>query len=282
MSDDLHDVAGALAAAARTIDRQDARILLRHVTDLSATALATYPERRLTAEESARFRALIARRAAGEPIAYLVGQREFFGHEFLVTPDVLIPRPETELLVELGLACVAGITAPRILDLGCGSGCIAISLALARPDAEVCAVDRSVAALEVAHHNAAMLKANVRFVVSDWCSELDDACSRFHLIVSNPPYIAEHDLHLVQGDLRFEPRGALASGERGLDAIARIVRDARHHLLPDGGLMIEHGYDQAAALAGLLHEGGYDRIEQHRDLAGIVRVSAGRATGKPG
>lgn len=272
------DIGSSLDAATRRIGRLEARLLLQHVTGLSASALAAYPERLLDAAAAATYAALVARREAGEPIAYLTGRREFYGRDFQVGPGVLIPRPETELLVELGLAKVQGIAAPRILDLGCGSGCIAISLALERPDAVVCALDASEAALAITRQNAATLGARLDCRASDWCSALNGESERFHLIVANPPYIPDADPHLGQGDLRFEPSTALASGADGLDDLRRIVAVAPAHLLPGGWLLFEHGYDQAAAAHALLTAVGYADIEQHRDLAGIVRVSGGRRT----
>lgn len=268
------DLARALDEASGILGRMEARILLSHATGMSASAIATHPEKRLQASEENFFRALVARRTAGEPIAYIVGTREFYGRDFSVTADVLIPRPETELLVELGLARLIDVVTPRILDLGCGSACISISLALERPEASVTAVDCSAAALAVARSNAAVLRAKLRCIESDWCAALGN--ERFHLIVSNPPYIPAADPHLFQGDLRFEPRSALASGASGLDAIHSIIAQASKHLLPGGLLMIEHGYDQAEALRALLQGAGYADIEQHLDLAGIIRVSIGR------
>jgi release factor glutamine methyltransferase len=220
---------------------------------------------------------MVARRAEGEPVAYLVGSREFYGREFHVTPAVLIPRPETELLVEVALSKVSrGVTGgnprgstPRILDLGAGSGCVAITLAL-ELDCEVTAVDVSADALAVVRENAARLGAKVTVVESDWFSAID---GRFDVIVGNPPYVAVGDAHLGEGDLRFEPMTALACGVDGLSAIRRIVTEAPRHLLPGGWLFLEHGYDQAEAMHALLAEAGFGAIEQHRDLAGIVRVS---------
>ncbi|HEX5364202.1 MAG TPA: peptide chain release factor N(5)-glutamine methyltransferase, partial [Gallionella sp.] len=201
-------------------------------------------------------------------------EREFFGLNFKVTPATLIPRPDTELLVELALQKIP--QQGRVLDLGTGSGAIALSIAHARPDAEVIAVDASPEALEVAQDNARRLKlANVRLLHSDWFSALQDA--RFVLIVSNPPYIASADAHLEQGDLRFEPRTALASGSDGLDDIRRIIADAKAHLLADGWLLFEHGYDQAERVRELLRQAGYAEVFSAHDLSGIERVSGGRA-----
>ncbi|KYC28857.1 N5-glutamine methyltransferase, modifies release factors RF-1 and RF-2 [Sterolibacterium denitrificans] len=271
------DMGAAMQAAAQRIGRLEARLLLQHLSGLSASALVAHPEYPLDAAVAAAYAALVARRAAGEPMAYLTGRREFYGRDFFVAPGVLIPRPETELLVELALAKVAGIAAPRILDLGCGSGCIGISLALERPDARVTALDASGEALAIARRNAQALGARVELLESDWFAALASRCGseRYHLIVSNPPYIAEADPHLRQGDLRFEPLCALASGADGLDALRRIAAEAPAHLHPAGWLLFEHGFDQVGAARELLLAAGYGRIEQQRDLAGIVRVSGG-------
>jgi len=258
-----------LAEARASIPLREARLLLCHVLGLSLAALEAHPERKVSPGDTAAFEALAARRAAGEPVAYLTGRREFYGLEFQVTPDVLIPREETELLVDIAREAQAA----RILDLGTGSGCLAIAVAKALPEAEVTAVDASAAALAVARVNAARLGAKVRFLQGDWLAPVGDEC--FELILANPPYVAEADPHLAQGDVRFEPRGALASGADGLDDLCRIVAQAPAHLVPGGRLWLEHGYDQAPALAALLAEAGFTRIEQRRDLAGILRVSGG-------
>lgn len=247
--------------------------MLRHTLGVSHAELAAHPDRPLTAEESARFDVLVARRAQGEPVAYLLGEAEFYSLEFRVTPDVLIPRPETELLVDIALEKMA-CRICRILDLGTGSGCVAVALAKHLPQAQVTAVDVSSAALEVARSNAGRHGAALRFVQSDWFSALGD--ERFDLIVSNPPYIAGQDGHLAQGDLRFEPRHALASGPDGLDAIRRIIAGAARHLEPVGWLFFEHGYDQATAVEALLAQAGFAQIEHRADLAGIPRVAGGR------
>lgn len=261
----------AIAGARQLIPVSEARLLLMHVASVSATEIAAHPERDLPAAKLPEFMSLVSRRLAGEPIAYLVGQREFYGRDFKVTPAVLIPRPETELLVDTALAKVSHAGMPRILDLGAGSGCVAITLALER-GCEVVAVDVSAEALAVARDNALRLGARVSFIESDWFSAVE---GRFDLIVGNPPYVAEGDRHLSEGDLRFEPTGALASGADGLAAISRIVADAPTHLAPGGWLLLEHGYDQAEAMRTLLAESGFGDIEQHHDLAGIVRISGG-------
>lgn len=274
------DIASALAWARTRIDLMDARVLLRHVLQCPASTLVAWPERVLAAEDWAQFADLVARRHAGEPVAYLIGAREFYGRDFLVTPAVLIPRPDTELLVELAVAHFAGRLRPHVLDLGTGSGALAVTLALELDGAEVTAVDRSREALWVAMANATRLGASVSFVQSDWYAALGG--ERFHLIVANPPYIAAADPHLEQGDLRFEPRTALAAGPAGLDDLAEIVAGAPHHLEEGGWLFMEHGYDQASAVRGLLADAGFADIASWRDLADIERASGGRWRGRRG
>ncbi|MCX5545291.1 peptide chain release factor N(5)-glutamine methyltransferase [Paraburkholderia sp. CNPSo 3076] len=259
----------------------EARILLMHVLGWRRTELITRGDRALDAARVDAYRALEARRVRGEPIAQLVGAREFYGLDFDVTPDVLIPRPDTELLVETALAALEGVAQPRVLDLGTGSGAIAVALASARPDARVWAVDRSAAALEVAARNAAKLLDAQRpggplaFVAGSWYDTLD-AALRFEAIVSNPPYIASGDPHLEQGDLRFEPRGALTDEADGLTALRAIVAGALARLAPGGVLWMEHGYDQAATVRALLEHAGFKDVRSERDLAGIERISGGR------
>ena len=267
-------VGAALDQARLRVPVAEARLLLAHVLERSHAWLAAHGEEGMTAQQSGRLAELVERRSQGEPIAYLVGTREFYGRPFAVTPEVLIPRPETELLVELAIAKLHGDrenAAPAVLDLGAGSGCVAITLALELPTASVTAADLSPAALLLARRNADSLRAAVRFVQSDWYSLFDD--ERFDLIVANPPYVAAADPHLGAGDLRFEPPLALAGGPDGLATIRRIVAGAPGHLSSGGRLLIEHGYDQAAPVAALLQAAGFIEIEQHRDLAGIVRVS---------
>lgn len=267
----MSTIAAALAAAKVTISIAEARLLLAWLLGRNRAWLEAHRDDALDEALARQFAALAARRAAGEPVAYIVGRREFYGREFEVTPAVLIPRPETELLVELALAKVGG-AAPRILDLGAGSGCVAITLAL-ETKGQVSAVDLSAEALAVARGNAARLGATVDFLQSDWFAAVT---GQFDLIVGNPPYIAEGDVHLAEGDLRFEPALALACGPDGLAAIRRIVAAAPRFLAPGGWLLFEHGYDQAEAVRALLAAGSFRDIEQHRDLAGIVRVSGGR------
>ncbi|MCX8087638.1 MAG: peptide chain release factor N(5)-glutamine methyltransferase [Rhodocyclaceae bacterium] len=267
-------IAALLSQARAQIPASEARLLLSHVLGQPTAWLEAHREEELEPAAAARFGALIERRAAGEPIAYLVGEREFYGRSFLVTPDVLIPRPETELLVELALAKVGAHPTASILDLGTGSGCLAITLALELPAAHVTAVDASPAALEVARKNARQLGAAVDFIESDWFAALPP--QRFDLIVANPPYVAAGDPHLTQGDLRFEPKVALTDGADGLTSIRRIIKAAPAWLAAGGWLFLEHGWDQAAAVEECLAAAGFCALERHRDLAGIERVGGGR------
>lgn len=272
-------LAAVITTAREKLPTSEARLLLGHVLQKPLAWLLAHDDEVLDEARLSAFKTLVTRRAAGEPVAYLLGYREFFGREFLTTPATLIPRPETELLVERVIEKVgAGETAikhksRRILDLGTGTGCIAITLALECPGVLVCAIDASKAALDVAQANAQRLNANVRFLHSDWFAAVGG--EKFDLIVGNPPYIAAEDAHLLQGDLRFEPLAALASGANGLDAIRHIIATAPAYLNSAGELWLEHGYDQAEAVRELLDSAGFLHIEQHCDLAGIVRVSGG-------
>ena len=224
-----------------------------------------------------RFLALAARRALGEPIAYLVGAREFYSRAFSVSPAVLIPRPETELLVEVALQLVSARRSPRLLDLGTGSGILAVTLALERPDAAVVASDASVNALAVARANADALGAGrIEFRAGDWWQALAPTDTAFDLIASNPPYIASGDPHLGQGDLRFEPRQALTSGLAGDECIRRIVAGAPARLAAARWLALEHGLEQGAHCRHLLMERGFADVRTHRDLEGRERVTSGR------
>lgn len=265
-------VAEILRAA--RIDPLDARVLLQAALEVSHAFLAAHPEHVVAGERLARYLALAARRAAGEPVAYLTGEREFFSLEFKVTPAVLIPRPETELLVELALARIPQDASCRVLDLGSGSGCIAISIAKHRPRARVTATDRSPDALEIAAENARALGVhNIDFARGGWFAATGG--ERFDGIVSNPPYIAEGDPHLARGDVRFEPAAALTAGADGLECIRDIVGGAGAHLAAGGWLLFEHGWDQAAKCRALLQSAGYAAIRSWQDLAGIERVSGG-------
>lgn len=263
-----------LAQARQCIDRLDARLLLQQATGCTHADLLARPEMLVIAPAAEQFAAWVERRAAGEPLAYLVGEAEFRGRVFLVSPDVLIPRPETEVLIELALEKLAGQAAPTVVDLGTGSGIVAISLALECPQAVVSAVDLSAGALTVARNNAGRLGAKVDFHEGDWLSPLTG--QRFDLIVSNPPYIAEGDPHLELNGLPHEPRLALTDqepGGNGLACIRRIVAAAAAHLKPGGWLLFEHGYDQGEASRNLLAAAGFKDTFTHPDLAGIARVS---------
>ena len=249
----------------------ETRILLMHALGLSRIQLITQSERVLTEDEAQRLTSLIERRVAGEPIAYIIGEREFFGLALHVTPDVLIPRPETELLVELALDHLP--QNGQLLDMGTGSGAIPIAIAHKRSDAIVTALDVSEPALEVARRNAARHQVIVSFLHSDWYSALEN--QRFHVIVANPPYIVAGDTHLSQGDLRFEPINALTDHSDGLSALRTIIAGASAHLTDGGWLMMEHGYDQSTAVRALLTAHGFADVQSWKDLAGIERVSGG-------
>ncbi|GAA4031906.1 peptide chain release factor N(5)-glutamine methyltransferase [Actimicrobium antarcticum] len=248
------------------------RILLGHALDLTRIQLITASERVLTVAEAERVADLFARRIAGEPIAYLVGVREFYGLRFDVTPAVLIPRPDTELLVELAIDRLP--RQGRVLDMGTGSGAIAVALGHSRRDASVSAIDLSDAALQVARRNAAHHAVQVQLLRSDWYAALTD--QRFEMIVANPPYIVDGDHHLSEGDLRFEPIDALTDHADGLSALRQIISGAPAFLEAHGWLLMEHGYDQASAVRGLLEAGHFAEVQSWQDLSGIERVSGGK------
>lgn len=273
-------IRSALRSGARRLPgegaHRDAEILLAYVLGRTRAWLIAHADEPADPLREAAFRALIERRGRGEPVAYLTGTRGFHALELQVTPDVLIPRPETELLVDCALQRIPLDAESAVADLGTGSGAIALAIAQARPQARVVATDSSEAALRVAQDNAARPGLrNITFAQGDWCAPLGDA--RFDLIVSNPPYIAEDDPHLREGDLRFEPRTALVSGVDGLDAIRVIVRDARAHLRDGGWLLLEHGFDQGSAVRDLLSMHDYAGIFTTRDLEHHERVSGGSA-----
>jgi len=265
--------AGELLGAGE-IERADARALLRSVLEVTDAQLIAHPERELTVEELLRYRALAGRRRAGEPVAYLTGERDFYSLAMKVTPAVLIPRPETELLVDLALERLPHGHAASVLDLATGSGCVAVAIARSRPAAQVAATDVSPAALAIARDNAQRHGVTVEFRESDWFEAL--AGRRFEIVVANPPYVAAADRHLEEGDLRFEPREALVAGPTGYECIDRIVAQAPRHLAAGGWLLCEHGYDQAAACRDRLVQAGFTAVFSARDLAGIERVSGGR------
>jgi release factor glutamine methyltransferase len=267
----------AMEFAQRQIEKVDARILLQHVLQTNRAYLAAHPEKNLTEVQNNLFNELIARRKNGEPVAYIVGEREFFGLTFKVTPAVLIPRPETEMLVEQALMRLSEQHPARVLDLGTGSGVIAIAIATHRPLAHVSAVDASEKALAVARDNAQRLLPNqttpIEFLHSDWFSNVPNR--PYDLILSNPPYVAESDPHLSQGDLRFEPKTALAAGPHGLSALEHIAWNAASRLVPGGWLLLEHGYDQGAACREFLSNSTFENIDTQNDMAGIERVTMG-------
>ena len=267
--------------ASQRIERLDARLLLERVCRCTHAELIAEPACLLALAEAAAYETLVARRLAGEPLAYLLESAFFLGREFIVTPDVLIPRADTEVLVTLALQKIAGRPAPHIVDLGTGSGIVAISIAnslsLACPTATISAVDISEAAIAVARRNAERHGANIRFLAGDWYTPLGGEC--FDLIVSNPPYIAADDRHLRGDGLPFEPQIALTDGDAGGDGMACInilVAGAHQHLQAGGWLLMEHGYDQAVKVRRLLGDTGFADIESWRDAAGIERVSGGR------
>ncbi|MBM7132243.1 peptide chain release factor N(5)-glutamine methyltransferase [Dyella mobilis] len=261
-------------ATQRLGDRTDAEVLLAYALSKSRSWLIAHADDALSAEHALAYRVLVEQREAGEPVAYITGRRGFWSLDLEVTPATLIPRPETELLVELALEHLPIDADVRVADLGTGSGAIALAIARERPRAEVTAVDASVDALAVAQRNAQRHGiANVSFAQGDWFAPLQGL--RFGVIVSNPPYIECDDPHLNQGDLRFEPLSALASGADGLDDIRRIIADAKAHLLADGWLLFEHGWDQGEAVRTLLRNASFAKVSTMQDLEGRDRVSVG-------
>jgi release factor glutamine methyltransferase len=255
--------------------RLEVQYLLQYALQKPRAWLLAHFEQQLTPDQWTTYEKLLQRRLQGEPVAYILGEREFFGLKFKVTPATLIPRPETELLVEQALEKIPLRQKSSVLDLGTGSGAIALSIAHTRPEAEVTAVDASMQALTIAKENAQRLDIhNTRFMHSSWFSGL--AGQYFDLVVSNPPYVAESDPHLQQGDLPFEPRSALVSGAEGLDDIRYIVAGVPEHLHSGGWLLLEHGYDQSERVRELLHRAGMAEVYSARDLSGIERVSGGR------
>ncbi|MGM0913994.1 MAG: peptide chain release factor N(5)-glutamine methyltransferase [Pseudomonadota bacterium] len=277
----LAEAAVSLTAAGSPSARLDAEVLLCHVLGAERTWLYTWGDREADREATVRFRALLARRMAGEPVAYLTGEREFWGLTLATDPSTLIPRPDTETLVEAALALA---TAPggRLLDLGTGSGAIALAFASERPGWHVLGLDIRPEAVALARQNAARhALANATFGESDWFAALagQDEDARFDLVVSNPPYIAADDPHLAEGDVRFEPRSALVAGGEGLSDLRHLAAAAREHLLPGGWLLLEHGFRQAAAVREALAAAGYVEVASRCDLAGHERISLGRQPG---
>lgn len=253
----------------------DAQVLLAHALGRDRTWLVAHRDDALSQDGAQAFGEVATRRRHGEPVAYITGMREFYGLPLCVTPAVLIPRPETETLVELALSWLPVGRAARVLDLGTGSGAVALAIARERPLAHVVATDASTAALDVARANAARLAIrNVELAHADWYEGVP--AQAFDVIVSNPPYVAPGDPHLAEGDVRFEPSAALVAGDAGLAALRTIVSGARRRLAIGGAVAVEHGYDQSDAVQSMLRDAGFERIEARRDLAGIARVAGGR------
>ena len=275
MTSTASNIRRALSDATQRLgDRVDAEVLLAYALDKPRSWLIAHADDLLSPDYAAAYTVLIEQREAGEPVAYITGRRGFWSLDLEVTPATLIPRPETELLVELALERLPVDRACRVLDLGTGSGAIALAIAHERPAAQIVATDASTDALEVAQHNARRHHiGNVNFMHGDWFAPLGDNC--FDIIVSNPPYIESSDPHLQQGDLRFEPISALASGDDGLDDIRRIVRDAGFHLAPGGWLLFEHGWHQGDAARMLLRDAGFVELSTVCDLEQRDRVSLG-------
>ena len=284
MSDSGHSSGELLKSALAALGdgppsaRLDAELLLAHALNKPRTRLVAWPEDPVSAEQADRYRALIARRVDGEPVAYLTGRREFWSLSLEVTPDTLIPRPETEHLVEVALAMIPDGEPLAVADLGTGSGAVAAAIASERPHCHVTATDACPQALAVAAGNLTRLGLdNVTLRQGNWCEALGE--QRYAVIVSNPPYVASGDHHLSRGDVRFEPRLALGAGEDGLDAIRAITEAAVAHLLPGATLLLEHGHDQGAAVRALFQQNGYQEVRGFKDLAGIDRVVGGGSLG---
>jgi len=270
-----------LANAANTLTNHsdspllDAEVLLGFVLKKTRTYLRAWCDNTLTDQQQAAFEALIKQRQQGIPIAYLTGTREFWSRDFTVTSDVLIPRPDTELLIELSLELITKNQVVKLIDLGTGSGIIAVTLAAERPNIQVIAVDASLAALNVAKHNAQQHQlTNIEFYQSDWF--INVPTTQFDLVISNPPYIDPDDEHLQQGDVRFEPKTALIADNQGLSDIEIIADKARCYLKPAGHLLIEHGYNQAPQVQAIFNALAYDKVQSYRDLSGQSRVTYGQ------
>ena len=267
----------AVARLAATVDLPDleAQLLLAYVLQKTRTWLLSWPEAPVDEEQRQRFESLVERRLSGEPVAHIVGEREFWKQHLEVTADTLIPRPETELIVETLLERFGNDTDIDLLDLGTGSGAIAIAISAERPRWKITATDISPEALQVAQRNALKHGSKINFHAGNWYEAIP-AGTRFDVIVSNPPYIPNQDPHLNKGDVRFEPRSALASGKDGLDDIRRLISDSPEYLNRGGLLLLEHGFDQGAAVRSLMQQGGFNDITTLVDLAGQPRVTLGR------
>jgi len=271
----LRDAAVSLEGESR---RAEAELLMARAIDRPRSWLYAHPDALLDEQQARHFHSMVEQRRRGEPVALILGVREFWSMELTVTSDTLIPRPETELLVELALRRIPAGTAARVLDLGTGTGAIALALAHERPTADVTAIDLHARALSVAQANAARLQlGRVRFLQGNWFSPVRG--ERYDVIVGNPPYISEQDPHLQQGDLRFEPRTALASGIDGLEAIRVIARDSPRHLGSNGWLLLEHGFEQGAEVRALMTSAGFTEVTTEMDLAGLERVTSGQLKG---
>ncbi|HEX9802256.1 MAG TPA: peptide chain release factor N(5)-glutamine methyltransferase [Gammaproteobacteria bacterium] len=272
----LKQIAERLATVSDSA-RLDAELLLCHALGRPRSYLYTWPEQELDEEQAEALEKLVERRQGGEPVAHILGKREFWSLELAVSTDTLIPRPETELLVEAALARIPEQAEWAVADLGTGSGAIALAIASERPRCRITAVERSAGALAMARQNAQRLGlGNVEFLQGDWFAPL--AGRRFQVILSNPPYIPDNDPHLSRGDLRFEPRSALAAGPDGLADLRQLVSGAPAFLCPPGWLLLEHGYDQGGAVTGLLDTAGYAEVADLTDLQGHGRVAVGRWT----
>lgn len=268
--------------AAQSEIQLEVSVLLAHVLSVNRSHLYAWPQQTVTTVQKQEFEALIFRRRLGEPIAYLTGYKEFWSLPFKVSKAVLIPRSETELVVECALNCISSIDQNvRVLDLGTGSGAIALALASERPHWKITAVDKQEAALAVAKENAKNLAiTNVEFYLSDWFSHFLPEDKPFNIVVSNPPYIAPHDIHLRYGDSRYEPKEALIAKENGLDDLKKIISHAKRYLVPGGWLILEHGFKQASDLQAWMQIWHFDQIKTVQDLAGLDRVTMGQIRGK--
>ncbi|TAK60415.1 peptide chain release factor N(5)-glutamine methyltransferase [Methylobacter sp.] len=277
----MHSIKSALAEAVDTLTSVsdspllDAEVLLCQALNKPRSHLRAWPDQQLQPEQLSAFKTLLEQRQKGTPIAYITGNREFWSRDFQVTPDVLIPRPDTELLIELSLKLIPADEPVNVIDLGTGSGIIAITLAAERPLAQISATDFSLAALRIAQLNADKHQINnIEFYQSDWFADVPD--TKFNLIISNPPYIAEDDSHLQQGDVRFEPKTALSAAEQGLGDIKIIADIARRYLKPCGHLLIEHGYNQQQQIQILFKDLHYENVQTYTDLSGQPRVTYGQ------
>ncbi|MCK9397209.1 MAG: peptide chain release factor N(5)-glutamine methyltransferase [Methylobacter sp.] len=277
----MHSIKSVLADAAGTLSSVsdsallDAEVLLCLALNQPRSHLRAWPDKQLQPEHLVAFRVLLEQRQKGIPIAYITGNREFWSRDFQVSPDVLIPRPDTELLIELSLKLIPADEPFTVIDLGTGSGIIAVTLAAERPHAQISATDFSLAALRIAQLNAGKHQTNnIQFYQSDWFAGVPD--TKFNLVISNPPYIAEDDRHLQQGDVRFEPQTALTAAEQGLSDINIIAAAARNYLKPCGHLLIEHGYDQQQQVQALFKDLHYDNVQSYTDLSGQPRATYGQ------